>query len=121
VPSYEVAANVARMLHEDGITPQEAESYLREWGLDSPERAAKSVEFLTDPGSWAYITAYTDGRRLCRSFMDLHPDGFRRLLTEQVTVCRCSSRMPEQGGPGTGGPQLRSTQIGGLFVGEEAC
>jgi hypothetical protein len=84
--SYEVAANVARMLHEDGITPQEAESYLREWGLDSPERAAKSVEFLMDPGSWAYMTAYTDGRRLCRSFMDRHPDGFRTLLTEQLTV-----------------------------------
>lgn len=84
--SYEVAANVARMLHEDGITTQEAESYLREWGLDSPERAAKSVEFLMDPGSWAYMTAYTDGRRLCRSFMDRHPDGFRRLLTEQLTV-----------------------------------
>jgi hypothetical protein len=84
--SYEVAANVARMLHEDEITPKEAESYLREWGLDSPERAAKSVEFLMDPGSWAYMTAYTDGRRLCRSFMDRHPDGFRRLLTEQLTV-----------------------------------
>lgn len=40
--SYEVAGNVARMLHEDGITPQEAESYLREWGLDSPERAARA-------------------------------------------------------------------------------
>jgi hypothetical protein len=84
--SYEVAANAARMLHEDAITPKQAESYLREWGLDSPDRAAKSVEFLMDPGSWAYITAYTDGRRLCRSFMDRHPDGFRRLLTEQLTV-----------------------------------
>ncbi len=84
--SYEVAANAARMLHEDGITPKEAESYLREWGLDSPERATKSVEFLMDPGSWAYITAYTDGRSLCRSFMDRYPDGFRRLLTEQLTV-----------------------------------
>ena len=84
--SYEVAANAARMLHEDGITPKEAESYLREWGLDSAERAAKSVEFLMDPGSWTYMTAYTDGRRLCRSFMDRYPDGFRRLLTEQLTV-----------------------------------
>jgi hypothetical protein len=84
--SYEVAANAALMLHVDGITPKEAESYLREWGLDSPERAAKSVDFLTDPGAWSYMTAYTDGRLFCRSFMDLHPDGFRRLLTEQLTV-----------------------------------
>jgi hypothetical protein len=27
---YEVAANAARMLHENGITPKEAESYLRD-------------------------------------------------------------------------------------------
>jgi len=32
------------------------------------------------------MTAYTDGRRLCRSFMDRYSDGFRRLLTEQLTV-----------------------------------
>jgi hypothetical protein len=84
--SYLAAANAARMLHEDGITPEMAEAYLREWALDPPDRAAKAVEFLLAPGSWAYITAYTDGRRLCRSFMDRHADGFKRLLTEQRTV-----------------------------------
>lgn len=84
--SYLVAANTARLLHEEAITPIEAEAYLQEWALDPPERAAKAVEFLLAPGSWAYITAYTDGRRLCRSFMDRYPDGFRRLLTEQLTV-----------------------------------
>jgi len=89
--SYLVAANAARLLHEEGITPAEAEAYLREWALDPPDRAAKAVEFLQDPGSWTYITAYTDGRRLCRSFMDRYPDGFRRLLTEQLTV---SSLLP---------------------------
>ena len=84
--SYGVAANAARMLHEDGIPPDEAESYLREWALDPPDRAAKTVSYLMDPGSWTYITAYTDGKRLCRLFMDRHPNGFRRLLTEQLTV-----------------------------------
>jgi len=44
------------------------------------------VRFLTDPGSWTYATAYTDGRRLCRSFVERTQDGFRRLLTEQLTV-----------------------------------
>jgi hypothetical protein len=88
--SYLVAANAARMLHEEGITPAEAEAYLREWALDPPDRAAKAVGFLLDRGSWTYITAYTDGRRLCRSFMDRHPDGFRRLLTEQLTVSSVS-------------------------------
>jgi hypothetical protein len=44
------------------------------------------VAFLTDPGIRTYSPAYTFGRRLCRSFLELNPDGFRRLLTEQVTV-----------------------------------
>ncbi|HEY7280410.1 MAG TPA: hypothetical protein VID47_02345, partial [Actinomycetota bacterium] len=83
---FGAGANVARMIHEDGISHEEAETYLREWALYPPDRAAKTVRFLTDPGSWTYATAYTDGRRLCRSFMDRTPDGFRRLLTEQVTV-----------------------------------
>jgi hypothetical protein len=83
---FAAATNAARMLHEDGISPHEAESYLREWALYSPERATKTVSFLMDPGSRTYVTAYTDGKRLCRSFMDRSRDGFRRLLTEQLTV-----------------------------------
>ena len=69
-----------------GIAPQEAESYLQEWALQSSGRAAKTVAFLQDPGSWTYVTAYTDGRRLARSFIDSEGDGFHRLLTEQLTV-----------------------------------
>jgi hypothetical protein len=83
---FAAAANVARMVHQDGMTRPDAESYLREWELDTPERAAKTVAFITDPGLRTYVTAYTDGNRLCRSFMDRSPDGFRRLLTEQLTV-----------------------------------
>ena len=83
---FGAGANVACMLHEDGLAQEEAESYLQEWALYTPERAAKTVRFLTDPGSWTYATAYTDGRRLCRSFIERTPGGFRRLLTEQLTV-----------------------------------
>jgi hypothetical protein len=83
---FAAAANVARMLHENGMSRREAESYLQEWALESPERAAKTVAFLTAPHNRTYVTAYTDGRRLCRSFIDRSPDGFRRLLTEQLTV-----------------------------------
>jgi hypothetical protein len=83
---FRAAANVARMVHEDGMARREAESYLQEWELDSPERAAKTVSFIMAPENRTYVTAYTDGRRLCRSFIDRSPDGFRRLLTEQLTV-----------------------------------
>jgi hypothetical protein len=105
---FGAGANVARMLHEDGIPHGEAESYLQEWALYTPERAAKTVRFLTDPGSWTYATAYTDGRRLCRSFIDRTPDGFRRLLTEQLTVLSLLEAVGRTGSvanrPGTTGP-----------------
>jgi hypothetical protein len=83
---FSAATNAARMLHEDGMTRRDAESYLQGWALYSPERAAKTVSFIMDPGSRTYVTAYTDGNRLCRTFMDRSSDGFRRLLTEQLTV-----------------------------------
>jgi hypothetical protein len=83
---FGAAANAARMLHEDEMAPDEAESYLQEWALQTPERAAKTVAFLQDAGSWTYVTAYTDGRRLARSYIDRERDGFARLLTEQLTV-----------------------------------
>jgi hypothetical protein len=59
---------------------------MQEWALESPERARKSVNFISDPQLRTYVTAYTDGRRLCRKFIEETPDGFRRLLTEQLTV-----------------------------------
>jgi hypothetical protein len=81
---WAAAANAARMLYEDGTTPDEVQSYVQEWTLYSPERAAKTVSYLV--GTRAYVIALTEGKRLCRAFIDRHPDGFRRLLTEQLTV-----------------------------------
>jgi hypothetical protein len=83
---WQAAANAAQMLHVDAMTREDAESYMQEWALESPERARKSVNFISDPHVRTYVTAYTDGRRLCRNFIDRTPDGFRRLLTEQLTV-----------------------------------
>ncbi len=83
---FAAGTNAARMLHEDGISTGDAEAYLLEWTLETPERVAKTVRFLTDPGIRTYSPAYTHGRRLCRAFIDRTPDGFRRLLTEQLTV-----------------------------------
>jgi hypothetical protein len=82
---YAAATNAAFMLHEDGASTVEAEEYLREWALESIEKAARTVAFLTDPSSRAYMSAYTDGRRLCRDFADRAPGNFTRLLTEQLT------------------------------------
>ncbi|MGH2640497.1 MAG: hypothetical protein ACRDGO_02230 [Actinomycetota bacterium] len=83
---YAPAVNAAFMLHEDGASTDDAEGYLREWALESNERAARTVAFLTDPSSRAYVSAYPDGRRLCRDFADRAPGNFTRLLTEQLTA-----------------------------------
>jgi hypothetical protein len=96
---FAAGANAAKMLHEDGATLAEVQSYLEEWALYSSERAAKTAAFLLDPGSRAYVTAYTDGRRLCRDFIARSPDGFRRLLTEQLTV---ADLVPDAEGVGAG-------------------
>jgi hypothetical protein len=82
---YGSATNAAFMLHEDGAATEEAEEYLREWALESNEKAARTVAFLTDPSSRAYMSAYTDGRPLCRDFAQRADGNFTRLLTEQLT------------------------------------
>jgi hypothetical protein len=82
---YAPAVNAAFMLHEDGASTDEAEAYMRHWGLESDERAAHTIEFLTDPATRAYVSAYPDGNRLCRAFAERAPRNFTRLLTEQLT------------------------------------
>jgi hypothetical protein len=82
---YAPATNAAFMLHQDGAAAQEAEEYVREWALESDEKAARTVAFLTDPSSRAYVSAYADGRRLCCDFAKRAPGNFSRLLTEQLT------------------------------------
>ena len=82
---YAVGTNAAFMLHEDGATTEEVEGYVRRWDLGSDEKAAHTVEFLSDPSSRAYVPAYPQGRRLCRDFADRAPGNFTRLLTEQLT------------------------------------
>lgn len=86
VASGAVATNAAFMLHADGAAAAEVGDYLREWGLGSEDRVAQALSFLTDPASRAYVSTYTDGRRLCREFLEREDGSFCRLLIEQLTV-----------------------------------
>ncbi len=81
-----VGTNAAFMLHEDGVTTEEAEEYMREWALASDERAARAVSFVTDPASRTYVSTYGDGRRLVRDYAERAPGNFTRLLTEQLST-----------------------------------
>lgn len=81
----EVGTNVALMLHEDGVSRDDAVAYARRWLLVEEARAKKVVGFALDPTWRAYISCYSQGERLARDFVGGDPDRFRRLLAEQLT------------------------------------
>jgi hypothetical protein len=80
-----VRGNVALLLHERGGTVDEAVAYAERWSLLPRNRAAKSVEFLTDAIWRAYVTCYVEGLPLCRDYVAGDPSRFQRLVTEQLT------------------------------------
>jgi hypothetical protein len=80
-----VRQNAAFRLHVDGADPETVTDEVARWGLLSPDRAAKSVEFLTHPTWRAYLTCYVEGLPLCRSYVGGDPARFERLLSEQMT------------------------------------
>ena len=86
-----VRQDVAILLHDRGASADEAEAHLSRWALQSPERARRTVAFLTDPLWRAYMSTYVEGRRLLSSWLHVRPVGmpagerFVRLLDEQLT------------------------------------
>ena len=85
-PLRRAGLDAALMIHEDGATVEEAEEYVRRWSLVTPEQAAHSVRFVTDPTWRAYAITYSAGRELCHAWVDGDPARFVRLLTEHVRV-----------------------------------
>jgi hypothetical protein len=81
-----VSLNAALMIFEDGVSHSDAQAYVQRWTLNTPEQAAQSIRFVTDPTWRAYTITYSAGRELCGAFVGDDPARFRRLLTEQVRV-----------------------------------
>ena len=79
-----VRGNAALMLHDEGADVDAVIAYLERWALLPRARAAKAVEFLTDPTWRAYSFCYIEGFRLCRRFVAGDPARFERLITEQL-------------------------------------
>lgn len=81
-----VSANAALLHHTGQINRQQVIEYIQTYGLSTPQRAAKSYEFITHPLSRNYVFTYTIGRDLfeqATNGQDRWPL-FGRLLTEQV-------------------------------------
>jgi hypothetical protein len=86
-----VGVDAALMIHEDGASSEEAQAYVRRWALMTPEQAAHSVSFVTDPTWRAYAITYSAGRDLCGAYVDGDVSRFRTLLTEHVRIGELSS------------------------------
>jgi hypothetical protein len=81
-----VGLNAALMIFEDGVSHEQAREYVQHWTLNTPEQAAQTVRFVTDPTWRAYTITYSAGRRLCSAYVGDDPARFRRLLTDQVRI-----------------------------------
>jgi len=81
-----VGLDVALLIHEDGVSPDEAQAYAERWALIPPERARHNVSFVLDPTWRAYAVTYTAGRDLCRAYVGGDRARFRTLLTEHVRI-----------------------------------
>ncbi len=95
-----VRQNAAFRLHEDGADPDVVTDEVARWGLQSHDRAAKTVEFLTHPTWRAYLTCYVEGLPLCRAYVDGDPARFERLLTEQLTPAQLQEQIGSSEGAG---------------------
>jgi hypothetical protein len=82
-----VDGNASLMLHRDGRTAEEVQQYLVHFGLLTPQRAAKALEFMLDPLWRAYTFNYAAGRKLLTPLLS-GPDrleNLARLLSEPFT------------------------------------
>jgi hypothetical protein len=85
-PLRRLGLDAALMIHEDGAPTDEARAHLERWGLVTPEHAAQTVRFVTDPTWRAYVINYSAGGELCRTWVGGDPARFVRLLTEHMRV-----------------------------------
>jgi hypothetical protein len=85
-PLATTSVDAALMYYEDGASAEDAERFIEQWRLATPEQARHSVRFFTDPTWRAYGITYTAGEELCRAYVGGDPSRFRRLLTEHVRI-----------------------------------
>ena len=85
-PIRGIGLDVALMIHEHGLSTEEARAHYEHWAMAPPERSASAVRFATDPTWRAYAITYSVGEDLCKGYVAGDPARFRTLLTEQVRV-----------------------------------
>ncbi|GAA4013864.1 hypothetical protein GCM10022631_26960 [Deinococcus rubellus] len=84
-PFKGVSGHAAMMLHADGAPAKEVLDFFRHYNAATPERAQKSLEFISQPTFRGYIFTYSVGRRLVREAIERGAVTFGQLLTEALT------------------------------------
>jgi hypothetical protein len=95
-----VDGNAALLLHKDGRPPEEVQQYLVHFGLITPERAAKGLEFMLNPLWRSYTFNYGVGRQMLAPLLQ-GPDrvkNFARLLSEPLTPAQVRRWLTEREG-----------------------
>jgi hypothetical protein len=91
-PLNSVRQDAALMLHDRGASEDDVVDYLSRWALLPPDRARKSMAFLTDPLWRAYTSTYVEGHRLLGDWLDAG-GSFLRLLDEPLTPRQIQSEL----------------------------
>ncbi len=60
-PLRGIGLDAALMIHEHGASTDDAQAHVERWGLATPEQAAHTVRFVTDPTWRAYVVTYSAG------------------------------------------------------------
>ena len=86
----ESRVNAALLRHADGRSSDEVRDFLVRVGRYTPERAAKSMEFIEHPLWRLYVFVYPEGEALLRRWVEAvaeadRPARFGRLLREPLT------------------------------------
>jgi hypothetical protein len=81
-----ITGNAAIAYHGGRLNRAETIDYLQTYGALSPQRAAKSFEFITAPLSRSYVFTYTSGYDLIAGAAGVGPKDavFKRCLTELI-------------------------------------
>jgi hypothetical protein len=81
---WPVAANVAMLLHDRGVSAAEAREYAAEWSLQPDERLDKLVASQVASPSPVYQHCYWQGHELVERYARGDAKRFRELLTARV-------------------------------------
>lgn len=101
--------DAALRLHGAGQRESAVRDFLEQEALQDPERAAKTIDFITQPLYRTYVFSYAGGERLlarwCAAAGDGARDRFFRLLTEQLTPSGIAAEVATETSASRRGPE----------------